>query len=223
MRTILTASATAFVLLLDCRAEIAGAFSVEWLTCASDVVAVGKITSVKNSKGPGQVIYADCILTVSELIKGPPAKEISFCYRYLSESFTWTAPQTDLLVCLSRYKTSYDEARLHLYTAPHYEARLHNLLMPTNQDHPFSLITLPSTDRYVFGGQLKQLTARDSILQVARSAASAHASRRDSEPTFQLKPRRIDVDFDTEAWKVLYAGSSCFIQVPEFMFPESKK
>ena len=223
MRTILTAAATAVALLLDCRAEIAGADSVEWLTCASDVVAVGKITSVKNSKGPGQVIYADCILKVSELIKGPPAAELSFCYRYLSDGFKWTPPTTEVLACLSRHKTPYDEARIHLYTDPYYETRLHNLLMPTNDNYPHSIITLSSPERFVFGGQLKQLTTRDSILQAARSAASALASRRVSEPTFQLRPRRIDVDFDTEAWKILHAGSSCFIQVPEFMFPESKK
>ncbi len=223
MRNCFIIAIVAFAFRLDAHAEIASALSVEWLTCASDVVVVGKIISVKNTKGPGQVIYADCVLSVAELIKGPPAQEVSFCYRYLSDGFTWTPPKTDLLVCLFRYKTPYDEARLQLYTDPYYEARLHNLLMPTTNNYPFSIIELSSPERYVFDGQLKRLTTGDSILQVARSAESALASRRDSEPTFQLKPRRIWLDPDSEVSMTLYAGSACFIQVPEFMFPEPTK
>ena len=208
--------------LLNCRAEVSGSFSVEWLTCASDVVAVGKITVIKNSKGPGQVIYADCILTVSEIIKGPPAETIPFCYRYLAKSYTWMAPQDEVLVCLTRYKTPYDEAQIHLYTDPYYEARLHNLLMPTSEHNPFSVISLSAPDRYVFSGQLKQLTTRDSILQAARSASAAFASRRGADRTFQLKPRQIWLEMGSDAWQILYRGSGCFIQVPAFMFPETK-
>ncbi len=65
LRTLLVlGSALAFCWVQPLRAAINTADTVEWLTCEAQVVAVGKIDSVSASKGPGEVVYEDCVLHV---------------------------------------------------------------------------------------------------------------------------------------------------------------
>ena len=68
------------------QGENRGTDSVEWMTCASSVVIVGKVKNVTSTKGPGDVVYDDCTVEVSETIKGNPAKEVSFSYRHLGHA-----------------------------------------------------------------------------------------------------------------------------------------
>ncbi len=196
--------------------------TVEWLICASDVVAVGKITRTKTVKGPGDVFYEDCVLTVTESINNAPGKTIPFCYRrFSSESVEWLSAGGEFLVCLSIHKTPCDEARMHLYTDPKYETRLHNLMMPTSQGFPLSIIQLASPERFVMSNRSELLTTKDQILATARSAAEALRSYRVIHPKTTIREARIRAK--GEAARVLYGGSATFLIVPEFMAPATQQ
>ena len=72
---------------LPVSGEITGAASVEWLVSISEVVAAGSLTEVRESKGPGEVTYEDCILQVTDLLKSPAQQaEVRFTFRRLNVS-----------------------------------------------------------------------------------------------------------------------------------------
>jgi len=218
-------------LILGClataRGEVHSAKTVEWLTCQADVVAVGKIASVKSVKGPGDVVYEDIVLAVSEAIRGVSVKELTFCYRHFSgeraDRNGWMNSKGELLVFLSIPKAPYDERRIHLDTRPYYGTRLDGLLVPTNDCYPRSIIDLSAPERFVFDGHLNQLTTRDAILGSTRFADIALLSRLTTDSSFKATPRSVELPFRSPAWKILFGGSTCYLVVPEFMFPESKK
>ena len=211
--------ATTILLTTPALSAIAGAYTVEWLVCASDVTAVGKITRTKTVKGPGDLIYEDCVLTVTEPINNASERNVPFCYRRFSgDSVEWLKSGGEFLVCLSVHKTPYDELRV---TNPYYHARLNNVLTPTSQHHPRSIIDLSSPERYVMSGHSKLLTTKDQILQTARSASKAFFDYRKSHPDAGIQETIIPAK--GEADRVLFAGSATFLIVPGFMFPRAPK
>src|SRR6185436_1386481 len=71
------------------RAEIREAPSVEWLTCAAEVVVVGKISKITETKGPGDVTYEDCLVDLDRIVKGNfDGKPITFTLRRLGKQPT---------------------------------------------------------------------------------------------------------------------------------------
>ena len=76
--------------------------SVEWMTCAATVVAVGKVKSVTTVEGTDNVVYRDCILEVVEAIKGVNTAELEFSIeQWNREEETWMTQGNELLVFLS--------------------------------------------------------------------------------------------------------------------------
>ena len=62
-------------------AEYISAPSIEWLTCDSDVVLVGKINRIEALKDEKTYRYGNCTIEINEIIKGniednTPRKEI---------------------------------------------------------------------------------------------------------------------------------------------------
>ena len=218
MTTFKTIAVAISSLLLACvsssRAVMTINPTLEWLVCASDVVAVGKVSSCQTIKGPDQVIYEDCVLTVSEALLGTPAKEIHFtCRHFTDEPLKWKAPKAELLVCLSICKTPYDE--------PH----LDHVFMPVdniNQSNPDSIIILDAPGERLFSGSFDQLTTKDDILRIARSTAATLAARRAANPSFEVTTRAIGIPFQSKAHSKFYGGSACFLKVPEFMYPSDE-
>src|SRR3712207_4339522 len=87
------------------RAETTGACSVEWLACKAEVVAVGYLKEVRETKGPGAVRYEDCTLEVTELLKSSTQRhEITFTFRRFERHPSmadWARNGVGLLVFLS--------------------------------------------------------------------------------------------------------------------------
>jgi len=136
MARITTALLAAFFALISCSAPVCGentaTASVEWLVSISEVVAVGSLVEVRESKGPGEVTYEDCVLQVTELLKSPAQQEeIRFTFRRLTRDLSlsdWMRDGTRLLVFLARAK-DYGPER-----------RLSGSLVPTSKNYPLSLV-----------------------------------------------------------------------------------
>ena len=188
-------------------AENVSISSVESLTCASEVVAVGHIVKISTSKGPGSVVYTDCVFDVSEDIKGAPSKEISFCCRDLSDDRAASlAPDKELLVMLSRWKDHYTDSQVAsgAFADPYYEARMHNLLVPTSNQIPFSIIDLSKPLKNLYASDLSILKDRSELLRVCRAWAK-------SPITVSLDR---EVPFDSPIHGELWGGSAVYLVVP---------
>ncbi len=183
--------------------------TLEWITCVSDVVAVGKIVSVKTIQGPGDRFYEECELDVSEVIKGSVGHRLSFCYRHdAGEKTSWKDTKGEVLVCLSvDAESDRDE--------PGLKGRLGNL----REFGPLAVIDLKKPVSILFNALGEQLTTRVSVLRVAHAAADALAGRRAKDPKFDASSRWIEVPSGSDAGRTLSTLSSNALKVPEFMFP----
>jgi hypothetical protein len=199
---------------IPARAEITGASSMEWLVYSSEVIAVGKIVDVKLSKGPGEVIYEDCILQVTELIKSPVAgSELAFTVRRFERdqsAVEWQRDDTELLVFLSPSKNHGGEKHLD------------GALVPTSRHFPLSLVNLSEPGKYIFDINFNLLKTRANILKVTRTALQLISNYLQANGELSIKRHYLKVPANSEAYQSLYAGSSCYLHVPGFMSKEAR-
>jgi hypothetical protein len=191
-RLTIVAIGVGFSFCLSARAGINGADTLEWLACASEVVAVGQIANVTTVKGPYDVIYEDCALRATEMIKGTPARDIVFSYRHFRRDDTsWIRPQTELLVFLRHGKSDS-------------ESRIQKLFVPTTDRNPLSVFAVRKPPPDLFDRQRRRLAQRAEILGIARAWAKS--------PIADYLER--DAAFDSDAFRELYAGSAVWLKVP---------
>jgi hypothetical protein len=208
-----------FLFLLICspfnaNAEIIAGSSIEWLTVSSKVVAVGKITSVEKSKGEGSVIYETYVFEPSEMIKGAKQKKkFNFTIRTFSTEpvfgklFNTT---NEIVVFLSDYKNDGEKF-------------LQDKLVPANTQFPLSIINLNNPNKYVIDLNFRVLKNKDDIIKASQSAAKAQTEYLKQHSSDLIKSVSLEVPMDSEAFRSLYAGSVCYLIVPNFMSAEVKK
>jgi hypothetical protein len=221
--TIILVSAV-FLLCTSAQAEINGADTLEWLACASEVIAVGQITRSTTTRGDGGRANEEWILRVTEMIKGPPAREISFRYQNLwNDDISWIRRTAEPMVLLSRAKSDKDwdptapaqEKPVDLTiidlsaTAPPVTVAPKNknapsFLVPTTARHPFSVLDLQKPPPDLFNGDGRRLTSRDEILAIARTWSKS--------PITAYLDRNVDPPSD--AFEQLYSGSVVLLRVP---------
>ena len=194
---------------LPASGEITGAASVEWLVSISEVVAAGSLTEVRESKGPGEVTYEDCILQVTDLLKSPAQQaEVRFTFRRLNRDISlsdWMRDGARLLVFLSRAKDY----------GP--EQRLNGALVPTRMNFPLSLVNLARPGKYLINTRFEVLKNGAETLTAAREGLQALNDYQLSEKGKRPEMIRVEVPYGSEAHKALYAGSACYLDVPNFM------
>lgn len=208
--------AVAFCLAISsvARAELMVASSVEWLSCNSEVVVVGKIKQITTTKGVYSVIYEDCVVEVSEVLKGDvKGKQITFCLRSVSESPTAKA-----------FMNSKDGVLLFLSKSTGHgsEAHLDNKLVPSSGRCPLSIVDLSNPPKHMFNMKFDVLSQKEHILGDCRGALAALKKHQTDNPEKEVKRHYLKVPFGTEAYKLLNSGSSCYLYVPDFMSRESK-
>jgi hypothetical protein len=200
------------------RAETMVGSSLEWLTCESDVVVVGRIKKIVTTRGPGSVFYDDCTVAVEEVIKGKVVdRMVVFCFRSLakeSPARSWMKSEQPLLLFLS-------ESRDH---GP--EKRLETMLVPASGQAPLSVIDLAAPGKYVIDRQFTVLSEKSAILETCRSTVkrlNEHLKKSFVDPQTKVKEVRLEVPTGSSAWRSLYWGSVCYLKVPGFMTLEAKK
>lgn len=185
-----------FLLSGQSRAEIMGASSIEWLSCQSEVIVVGKIDKITITKGVHSVIYEECTVQIAEVIKGDiKDKELAFCLRTLSSKPTakdFMNSNQGVLLFLSRSKGH----------GP--ERHLDNKYVPTAMGSPFSIIDLSNVSNDLYSKEMRILTNPEEILKTVRTWA-------DSKVSHCLW---WEVPFDSAIFNQLYAGSACYLIVP---------
>ncbi|QIF02812.1 HEAT repeat domain-containing protein [Roseimicrobium sp. ORNL1] len=137
--------------------------SVEWLTCKSEVVAVGRLQSVTTVNGPGDVVYEDTILAVSEMFKGPPVRELKFSHRHFrQEKQPWIEAKGEVLVFLATEDAGG-------------EKHMEGVLSPVNYFycHPFPIFDLGQLPKFCVDKDLNMIMDPQKILSLARTWGSS--------------------------------------------------
>jgi hypothetical protein len=221
--TIILVSAV-FLLCTSVQAEMVRGDTLEWLACASEVIAVGQITRSTTTRDDGGRANEEWILRVTEMIKGPPAREISFRYQNLwNDDISWIRRTAEPMVLLSRAKSDKDwdptapaqEKPVDLTiidlsaTAPPVTVAPKNknapsFLVPTTARHPFSVLDLQKPPPDLFNRDGRRLTSRDEILAIARTWSKS--------PITAYLDRNVDPPSD--AFEQLYSGSVVLLRVP---------
>jgi hypothetical protein len=196
------------VFAITARAETVVGSSVEWLTCASDVVVAGRVERIVTTRGAGDVFYDDCTIVVQEVIKGKvEGDRLVFCLRTLSAESAakaWMKSREPILLFLSK-------------SVGHgSEKHLDNMLVPTSHQVPLSVIDLAAPGKFVLDTRFKVLTDKKVILDTCRKAAEQLAEHLKQNPGGNVTAAQLEVPPSSEAWGSLYAGSACFINAPAF-------
>lgn len=191
------------------QAAISGTGSLEWRVCQAKIVAVGRLKEVKTVVW-GQVLYEDCVLEVSENIKGSDAKNISFTFRHVTANKEkWKYPKGEVLVFLSVWEDRFtdEEAASSGFADPYYETRMHKRLVLMGRGDRldgYSIIPLTNPLADVWDKEMQPVTDKDEMLTICRKWNK-------SPITHSIE---IDVPFDTPLYKRYYAMSAVLFVVP---------
>jgi hypothetical protein len=196
-------------------AETTVASSVEWLACDAEIVATGRLKDVREFKGPGDVVYEDCTLLVTELLKSTAQLgEVTFTFRRFNREHSasdWMRNHTRLLVFLSR---SNDHGA---------EEHLNGALVPTSMRFPFSVVDLAEPGKYLINTSFDILEYGPEVITAAREGLRALNNYRLKRGGKRAEMLRVAVPLDSKAHNALYAGSACYLLVPNFMAKDAKR
>jgi hypothetical protein len=183
------------------------ASSLEWLTVSSEVVATGKVLSVNKVKGPYAVVYENYVLDVTGNIKGAKNKEtIEFTIRAFS-----THPVFGKIMNIS------DEVIVFLSPNKETEKPLKDKLVPTSNSFPLSIINLNNPGRHIIDINFNVLKRKAEIVKTSRQAQRKLIEYKKQNPQAEIKSYSVDVPMGTKAFGDLYAGSACYLVVPNFL------
>jgi hypothetical protein len=190
------------------RAEVIVASSIDWLTCASDVVVVGRVEKIVTTPGGGDVLYEDCTVAVQEVIRGKVAGDrLVFCLRALhpeTPAKRWMKSSEPILLFLSKS------------TGHGREKHLDDMLVPTSDQFPLSVIDLAAPGKAVLNTHFDVLTDKKVILSTCRKTAEHYALYRKHNPGKKITATQLEVPMSSTAFEVLYGGSACYIKAPAF-------
>jgi hypothetical protein len=157
---------------LNAHAAITGTDSIEWRTCRAGIVAVGRISEVRTTVWRS-VLYEDCVLEVTENIKGSALKQIPFTFRHVTDKqVKWHYPKGEVLVFLSVWEDRSTDEQIAAghYSDPHDETRLHKRHVPLGggkipERHP--IISLTDPIEAVFDREMNPVKDKDALLALS--------------------------------------------------------
>ena len=197
----------------NCYGEVMSASSLEWLTVSSEVVATGRVLSVNKVKGQYAVVYENYVLGVTENIKGAKGKKtIEFTIRAFS-----THPVFGKAINIS------DEVIVFLSPNKEKEEFLKDKIVPTSNSFPLSIINLNNPNRYIIDINFNVLNRKAEIVKTSRQAQRKLVEYIKHNPKAEIKGNRVEVPGGTKAFGDLYAGSSCYLVIPNFLSPKTKE
>jgi len=195
--------------------EIMGTDSIEWMTADCKLVVRGRVAKEEKEAGEGSQIYEDVTAAVSEVIKGEyKAGSVTFrwmTYKGHKTAESWRKSGHEILFFLKKGDPSIERGR--------YRNRW------TLRTRRTGWVDLDDPGNSAIAASFKVIKTKQEILDIVRKRAAllkrkppaVRADRVGIEPnvfTPQKGVIRLDVPFGSEAFRVLYGGSSCFLMVP---------
>ena len=192
------------------KAEINVGNSVEWLCADAGFIASGTLTSyVKCSTSNNTWI---CTFQIFAKLKGTTESPVYFSLNYLPEDSLkkYQSEKTPLLVFLKENEKPF---KFNKITANWFAMEAYNGIP--------ALINLKTPPLILISAQgFFALESGETILSYCTMTITKIAE-------YEAKPKNVfqnylEIPYQSTAFKLLYQESSCYLSVPDFMFPESK-
>ena len=193
------------------RSETIGAYSVEWLTSASRIVAVGEIKSVEKVKGPSEVVYEIYTFKPAQIFKGKGAKTFSFTIRTFS-----TEPVFEHVLNLN------DRIIVFLKDYDSGEQFLKGKLVPTTDQVPLSVAKTDGL-KFFISLNFKVMKNEEELLGPVKEALRSEAKYLKTHKHSEIRRFYLEAPMGSEADRALYAGSTTFLFVPNFMSRDARE
>ena len=193
------------------KAEINVGNSVEWLCADANLIAVGTLKSYSKSS-TDNFMYV-CTFESTEIIFGTTISPVVFSIHYIAEDSLkkYELQQIPMLVFLKENKVNPKSKETKIQW---------NIMEAYNSLPAFVNLTTPqqllitATDFSVF-------TNREKIILYCRQTLKMIAEYQIMGKT--VFKNYLEVPYQTTAFNLLYSGSSCYLYVPDLLFPKSKE
>ena len=190
-------------------AEINVGMTAEWLSHKSELVALATPLKVENIKGPGDVWFTKTQFRLDEVIKGPQTDGDTatvFDYSYNTNDVLGLAvavktKKTLLILCNvaeHRFKEidgRYIFTETHMFKSAYFQGEQVKALYTPDFKHPSGFSDLLKRVR-------SQVTHERRLFQRYWGGT--------------VEKQSVEVPFDSEIHRSLYAGSSCYLLVPKY-------
>lgn len=196
---ILKAALLAFIVGTPPPREIAVGTSVEWGVTTAGWIGTGTIVEVKSGETDGFYLWEEATLRVTETLKGDKKEFVSFGARFFSggeKASAWKRDGCEILLFLT-------EGKQLLVEDPKYA------------NHDWSFVRVEACAFRLDGAPKQPMF--DTSFAVHRTKKDILAATRAAVQGMQKdKPEsiRVEVPWDSPAFKALYGGSSVFLIVP---------
>ena len=193
------------------KAEINVGYSVEWLCADAGMIATGILQShVKCTTGNNAYL---CTFISSDILRGSTANPVTFIIsNFTDDSLTkYETQKTPLLIFLKEFEKNIKCQK----SASSWQ------LMECYNSMP-ALINLFTPPKLLLSAKgFLVLTNRETIISYCRIVLKTLAE-------YEIMGHSVFMNYlsvppQAEMYGLLYRGSSCFLSVPHFMFPESKE
>ncbi len=193
------------------KAEINVGNSVEWLCADADLIAVGTLKTYTKSATDDQIFV--CTFETTEMLIGTSLSPIVFAIHYISEDSLkkYEEQQINLLVFLKENKTnSKTKGSKSQWTA-----------METYNSLPAFVNLATPQQVLITASSFTVLSNREKIISSCRRILKEISEYQIMGKT--VFKNYLQIPYQTIAFNLLYSGSSCYLNVPDFMFPDSKE
>jgi hypothetical protein len=211
MKKVLLSSFLLLLFFTYSHAEINIGNSIEWLCADAGIIASGKLKSYTKAS-TGNNLWL-CTFETIDILKGTSASPVDFTINYIAEDSLkkYVSEQTPLFVFLKESEKPYKSKKIETSW----------YIMETCNSVPAFINLNTPQQTLVTAYTFSILSYSDLIVSVCRLCLKKIAEYEVQGKTVFLN--YLEIPFKTPAFSLLYSGSSCYLTVPDFMFPDSKE
>jgi hypothetical protein len=211
MRTAFTFVLLALLHLSTVRAEIAVGFTAEWLSHESKLVALATPLDVQTIETSDHVRFTKCRYRLDDIIKGPQS---------VGDTVTVFEASRSKPDALSLDKARKAGTQLLVFATVaenlHKEIDGKYVLIPIVGSNTGSAYFADQSVDNLYTQNFKTLVKFDELLLRTRAQAVYESELKRRFKQGEFRKKTLEVSLDSEAHKKLYAGSVCYLWVPEF-------
>ncbi len=204
--------AAIFMFSVPSYAEIMYGYTTEWLAHQSDLIALATPVEIESDGGTGSSWFIKTRFRLDEIIKGPQSDGDIVTIYDLSPSYAAPFPFSDAMKNKSRILI-FAKISEQMYHKIDGKYDLSERSMFRSVYYPDKPVTK------LFTPDFKLLTDFNDLLKRTKAQVAYENDLKDKYSKGMIAKISAEVPFDSEAHKYLYAGSSCFLWIPQYIEP----
>jgi len=201
--------AVVFVAARPVYAEINFGYTAEWLSHESAVIALATPLKVENTKGPGDVWFTKTQFQLIDVIKGPQSNGDTITI------YDFSYKTSDAL-SLDKAKKESKQLLVFARVAEHMLKQIDGKYVFTQVQQFKSAYYTDQPVTKLYTPDFGLLTTFNDLLKRTKEQATHEATLLRQYWKGTIVKKSLDVPGDSEAYRDLWAGSACFLWVPEY-------